>query len=150
MFWPSVRTFLTQTFSSWSSWIYLNLDWNNFHFNGRFLAIFKWENMQHSLLLEFYILAMPTVNVGWEPHCDSAQSWYLYSATSLRDHPDPLSHSVMDTDLTSPCLILLTLSAKLKRQLTMLYIISLTQPGNKLPISHRAGLHTMDSAHHVR
>ena len=69
------------------------------------------------LLLLFYILATSKVISGCVPTCDRANSWSLNSASPLGNQAISTmnwypTHSLYpDTDPTSPCLILIMLSA---------------------------------------
>ena len=67
-------------------------------------------------LLELYILARSTVISAQVPTCASAQPWQLYSAArTMKSEPDIQLDQLHfpDTELTSPCRILLMPHARL-------------------------------------
>ena len=70
--------------------------------------------------LLFSFLATFKVISGWVATCDSAHSWWLYSAVKLGNQTAstmtwyPTQSHYLDTELTSPCHILLVLSTRLE------------------------------------
>ena len=59
---------------------------NNYHTS--------WYQEVNGWLLEFYTLATSKFISGWTPTCNSAHSWWLYSAAPGRQHHGLISHSV--------------------------------------------------------
>ena len=73
-------------------------------------------------VLSLFVVLCP-INIyglsGWVPTCDSVHSWELYSAASLEHQAAgtmtcyPIESHYPDTELTSPCPILIMPSARL-------------------------------------
>ena len=107
----------------------------------------------YSWLLEFYVLATSMVTSGWVLTCDSAHSWWLYSAALLGNQNVgtmtwyPHQSHYPDTDLTSSCPILM-LSARLgsDKCKSSLKVTCLTRPQPEVPISHMPSPCSTDSA----
>ena len=102
-------------------------------------------------LLEFSILATSKVISGWAPTCDSVQSGRLYSPWRNQDACTltwyPTQSPYPDTERTSPCFILVMLSAWLRSDKYHFYksLVWLDWQ-KKLPISNTRSLCSTDSA----
>ena len=94
-----------------------------------------------SCLFEFYILTTSKVISWWEPICDSAPSWWLYSAAPLENQAASTltwystQSQYPDTELTSACPILLMPSYKNEFYKSLIW---LNQDSNPWAPMHRS------------
>ena len=135
----------------WFSAFHILITWNLFDYFSYATSTVQLGCLVGCLvgwLLESYILGTFKVLSGPVQICDSVHSSWLHSTASMGNQSTwimtpryPTQSYYPDTELTSPCPILLIL-----RQVSILYVISLQRPENELPISCTGDLRSTDSA----